>query len=111
MKNHPPLIPPPHLPVEQQSDKKRDEDPCVMGFSYYANQNRGQMKLNDVLDDLYGSEINCGIQSFWDGHWAAWLGDDMNGRVVEETNLKFEEIAPWLDEQARKHFPNSTYAK
>lgn len=69
-----------------------------------------QMKLNDVLENLYGSEINCGIQSFWDGHWTAWLGDDMNGKVVEETALKFDEIAPWLDEQARKHYPKSVYA-
>lgn len=69
------------------------------------------MKLVDVLDDLYGSEINCGIQSFWDGHWTAWLGDDMNGRVVEDSALKFDEIAPWLDAMARKHYPNSTYAK
>jgi hypothetical protein len=69
------------------------------------------MKLVDVLDDLYGSEINCGIQSFWDGYWSAWLGDDMNGRVVEEHALKFDEIAAWLDKQARKFYPNSTYAK
>jgi hypothetical protein len=69
------------------------------------------MKLVDVLDDLYGSEINCGIQSFWDGHWSAWLGDDMNGRVVAEHALKFDEIATWLDKQARKFYPNSTYAK
>ena len=69
------------------------------------------MNLNDVMDDLYGSEINCGIQSFWDGGWSAWLGDDMNGRVCEEINLKFDEIAPWLDEQARIHYPRSTYVK
>lgn len=69
------------------------------------------MKLNDVLDDLYGSEINCGIQSFWDGHWSAWLGDDMNGRVVEDHALKFDEIAPWLHKSAIEHYPNSDYAK
>ena len=69
------------------------------------------MKLNDVMDNLYGSEINCGIQSFWDGGWTVWLGDDMNGRVCEETEMKFDRLAEWLDRQARKHYPNSTYAK
>ena len=68
------------------------------------------MKLNDVFDDLYGSEINCGVQSFWDGGWTAWLGDDMNGRVAEESGLSFDEIATWLDEKARMHYPKSTYA-
>ena len=68
------------------------------------------MKLNDVLDDLYGSGINCGIQSFWDGHWSAWLGDDMNGIVAKETELKFDDIAAWLDAAAKKHYPRSEYA-
>jgi hypothetical protein len=35
----------------------------------------------------------------------------MNGRVCEEINLKFDEIAEWLDTNARKHYPNSDYAK
>jgi hypothetical protein len=69
------------------------------------------MKLSDVADNLYGSEINFGIQSFWDGGWEAWLGDQMNGRKCQEINLKWDEIPKWLHDNALVQFPESDYAK
>ena len=33
------------------------------------------MLPQDILQALYDSEINCRIESFWDGGWTGWLGD------------------------------------
>jgi len=35
--------------------------------------------LSQILRALYAHEINVGMQSFWDGGWDVWFGDDMNG--------------------------------
>lgn len=43
--------------------------------------------LTDVMADLYGHEINCGMESFWDGDWSVWIGDFMNGRKLEDHNV------------------------
>ena len=69
------------------------------------------MTLESVLAALYASEINCGIDSFWDGGWRAWVGDDTNGRLEERGSLALEELPLALHEMALKRFPNSEYAK
>lgn len=67
--------------------------------------------VQDVMIALYCSEINCGIQSFWDGGWTVWLGDDMNGRVCEESDMKMSELPSWLHRKACEHYPHSVYAE
>lgn len=67
--------------------------------------------LRLVMKALYASEINCGIQSFWDGEWQAWIGDEMNGIKSEDFNIPFDDLGDWLHKTALKAFPTSDYAK
>ena len=41
------------------------------------------MDIEIVMKNLYESEINCSISSFWDNGWDVKLGDEMNGFVAE----------------------------
>tara|TARA_Y100000310_G_C20691551_1_gene822582 strand:+ start:470 stop:973 length:504 start_codon:yes stop_codon:yes gene_type:complete len=64
-----------------------------------------------ILDDLYESEINFGIDTFYDGGCNVQLGDSTNG-IDDLTNTKtVKEAIQWLKQQALKHYPNSTFAK
>lgn len=64
-----------------------------------------------VLRDLYDSEINYSISSFWDGGYVVKLGDEMNGWLAETmTGDSWSEIAAWLKKTAIKHFPQSEFA-
>ncbi len=84
--------------------------------------------LVDVLARLYRSEINVSISTFWDMGWEVKLGDELNGyrvettidcptddptvhRSVETVARGIAEVAAWLDEQARIHWPDSEYAR
>lgn len=55
-----------------------------------------------VMADLYASEVNCGIESFWDAGFSVWIGDDLNGRKAERTFRPAElgEVASWLQREA-----------
>jgi hypothetical protein len=68
------------------------------------------MDLTTVLMNLYGSEINCSISSFWDDGFLVQFGDDMNGFVAEAHVRTPMEAAVFLDKAAREHFPESAYA-
>jgi hypothetical protein len=68
------------------------------------------MDIEIVMRNLYASEINCSICSFWDNHWDVKIGDEMNGFVAEGNFESLDECATFLDQQARKHFPESSYA-
>lgn len=63
--------------------------------------------LGTVLEILYANEINCGLQSFWDGGWTVWIGDEMNGRRAERSfeREQFADIAPWLADTAETLYP------
>jgi hypothetical protein len=64
--------------------------------------------LEQMMQDLYAEEINCGISSFWDGGFTAWIGDEMNGRKAER-NFDAEEldrIAGWFLAEARRLYSN-----
>lgn len=71
------------------------------------------MDLSTVIRRLYESEINCGLQSFWDGGIDVWIGDYANGRHVEGnfSARQMGEIAAWLDIEARRLYPQSDYAR
>lgn len=84
--------------------------------------------LDVLLAQLYRSEINVSISTFWDEGWEVKLGDEINGfvaettiecptddittgRSVETVGRGIAAIVDWLDEQAREHFPSSEYTK
>jgi hypothetical protein len=70
------------------------------------------MTLDEVLDRLYESEINVSISWIWDGGFELKLGDKLNGFDAESrTTIKTSaEAAAWLDQTARRLYPQSEYA-
>ena len=70
-----------------------------------------------VIEHLYDSEINAGLQSDWDGGITVWLGgpDDTPGNQCLSSRTfmrsEFADIANWLDDEARRLFPDSDYAR
>ena len=70
------------------------------------------MLPQDILQALYDSEINCRIESFWDGGWTGWLGDDLNGfRLAEVSGKTLAECAENLANQACAIYPTSDFAQ
>jgi hypothetical protein len=65
----------------------------------------------EVIERLYDSEINAGLKSDWDGGITAWIAGGHT--LAERTFLRqeFDEIADWLDREARRLFPASQYAR
>lgn len=61
--------------------------------------------------DLYASEINFEIATFWDGGFDVKLGDALNGYKAEDCCdsyvLALEQLRDW----AITHFPESEFAK
>lgn len=66
-----------------------------------------------MLQRLYEFQIVRGLQMDQDAGVLVWLGDQWNGKVAEKlfSLEELEGIAIWLDQQARKRFPKSHYAK
>ena len=55
--------------------------------------------LARIIRVLYHAfELNCGMQTFWDGGFTVWIGDDTNG--FKDSGLfdidQTEEAAKWL---------------
>ena len=70
------------------------------------------MEPQDILQALYDSEINCRLESFYDGGWTAWLGDEMNGfRVAEVRGRTLDECVKSLADQACSIYPESAFAE
>lgn len=63
-----------------------------------------------VFDDLYESEINMTIASFWDGGFDVKLGDRMNGFKEATSVDSMAEAAEWLKDAAIRHYPDSLFA-
>lgn len=69
------------------------------------------ISLEGVLQRLYDSELNCAISWLWDGGIEVKLGDPLlNGFKEQIVFTSASEIAGWLDDAARRHFPDSVYA-
>lgn len=64
-----------------------------------------------AFQDLYHSEINFKVSTFWDGGFAISLGDEMNGFVAKGNVDRWGQVEPWLIEKAVEHFPDSNFAK
>ena len=69
--------------------------------------------LESVLAALYGSEINCGLESFWDGGFRVWIGDHLNGHFVEDRipSDRADTMSMWFIQNATAIFPESRFAR
>jgi hypothetical protein len=74
--------------------------------------------LQRVIAELHDSELNVGMQTFFDAGVRIWFGDEMNGREAEATLTPRQEawrddasLAHWLHETALRLFPESDYAQ
>lgn len=77
--------------------------------------------LERVLQTLHDSEINAGVQTFFDAGMRVWIGDEVNGIQAEtvftrmgSTERRWPEgltAASWLYETALRLYPYSKYAK
>ena len=74
--------------------------------------NGNELTLDDVLNDLYASEINISIVSFWDNGYTIKLGDELNGfRVKFQVDASEAYLPHIIKTEAIKHYPNSEFAK
>lgn len=65
----------------------------------------------DIMQQLYESEINCSISSFWDGGFTWKLGDPTNGYQAGGIAESYGDAAEALAAAARRHYPDSDFAK
>ena len=64
-----------------------------------------------VFQDLYDSEINITVSTFWDGGYDVKLGDHINGFVAESNFDRIGMVESWLISAAIEHYPKSAFAK
>ncbi len=65
----------------------------------------------DTLQQLYDSEINFELSSFWDAGFVWKLGDSANGYPTEGRARSVSEAVAQLRAAALTHFPQSEFAK
>jgi hypothetical protein len=78
-----------------------------------------RLSLEKVIEALHDSEINVGLQTFYDCGLQVWIGDEMNGiRAKGSANRGTDKawpddgaVALWLHEAALSLYPDSGYAK
>ena len=64
-----------------------------------------------VFQDLYHSEINFKVSTFWDGGFDVFLGDEMNGFKARVILNRWGEVEAWLTHRAIEAFPDSLFAE
>ena len=70
-----------------------------------------EQRLLDMLAEVYDSEINWAMESFWDGGYTVKLGDEMNG-FKEEWQADTIAHALWrLPGAIERHYPESDFVK
>lgn len=70
------------------------------------------MDLISVLEDMYMSELNFTLSTFWDSGYTVELGDELNGfKEKSEMLCSFKEVACELIRMIKKHFPESDFSK
>lgn len=67
--------------------------------------------MASVIQELYDSEINVVIASFWDEGFHVRLGDRLNGFRAEARLADWPAVERWLTEAAIAHYPESAFAK
>jgi hypothetical protein len=73
-----------------------------------------RIDLTGVMQRLYGSEINCAVQSHWDAGFVVSIGDTSYGTPKASETFAADELAAaaeWLDGKARELYPKSDYAR
>ena len=68
-------------------------------------------KIARIFQDLYDSEINFAIATFWDCGFAIRLGDPLNGFTATGNARNFAEAVEWLRILAIEHYPESVFAE
>jgi hypothetical protein len=70
------------------------------------------MDLLGTIQQLYDIGIECGLETAQDAGIAAWVGNSYSGRVSERWFLweEVQEVAQWLDAEARRLYPASNLA-
>ena len=69
------------------------------------------MSIKEIASDLYSSEINFTISTFWDAGYTVKLGDKLNGYSVQRSADTLEEAFEILKEMALIDYPDSEFAK
>ncbi|AWM02580.1 hypothetical protein [Bradyrhizobium amphicarpaeae] len=64
-----------------------------------------------ILQDLYDSEINFTIITFWDAGFEIKLGDELNGFAATGRVNNFSEAVEWLRIRTLEQYPESGFAK
>jgi hypothetical protein len=70
-----------------------------------------------IVQQLYQSEINCGMQSDFDGGISVWIGGPVatpGNRILSRRTFgesELQDVPAWLDDEARRLFPESKYAR
>lgn len=67
--------------------------------------------MENTLQELYDSEINFQVSTFWDGGFDWHLGDEANGILDSGNSPTFLDAVEDLKHSAIKNFPESTFAK
>lgn len=69
------------------------------------------IELIDAMQDMYDSEINFSMESFWQHGFMVALGDKLNRFLEESTEETYLDALRWLVDAALRHYPKSTFAK
>jgi hypothetical protein len=64
-----------------------------------------------IIQDLYDSEINFSIVTFWDAGFQVRLGDDINGFGAKGNAEDFACAVEWLKVRAIEKYPESDFAQ
>lgn len=67
--------------------------------------------MENLLQELYKSEINFRISTFWDEGFKVEIGDEMNEFVAEFSSHDLSECMNWLQNKAVEIYPDSKFAK
>jgi hypothetical protein len=79
--------------------------------------------LEHMLQQHHGSEINAGVQTFYDAGMRVWIGDEYNGIQAEAVFKRMGSLAgprtwpervtaaSWLHQTALRLYPDGRYAK
>jgi hypothetical protein len=87
-----------------------DAEDCERFSSWYGRELLNIARaptLESAMQALYDREINCGLESFWDGGWTAWVGDCMNGHKSEKgfSREDLSAVGTWLLAEAERLYP------
>jgi hypothetical protein len=74
-----------------------------------TTQDRQDLDIEAILNDLYANEINASISWVWDGGFYAVLG---NPKIADASSLPtIRDAVLWLRNAACKHLANSDFAR